>query len=79
MAETFGVVASTLRVMGVVIQNSESIHKLKTFWRQFKDAPGDIRAMLEKLESFNQVISVISEIQRQTAVHQVPIFNQRTS
>jgi len=56
MAEVLGVVASGLSVGSFAIQVVDSVQKLRNFWNSIKDAPDNIKALLEELDTLGRII-----------------------
>jgi hypothetical protein len=58
MAEV-GLIASGMGIASLAIQIGDGILKLKAFWESVKDAPEDIRYILEEIETINLLLSEI--------------------
>ena len=61
MAE-LGIVASGLGVASFAIQVGDSIMKLKNLWDAFKEAPADIKCLLEEIEILSLVLREVEPI-----------------
>ena len=59
MAEVIGVVASGISIATLAAQIAGSIVKLKSYWNEVKDAPEDIWLLMEELEGFKTLFSII--------------------
>jgi hypothetical protein len=56
MAE-LGVAASGIAIASIAIQVGDSILKLKSFWVQVKEAPEEIKLLIEEIEMLDLVLS----------------------
>ena len=65
MAEVVGVVASGIGIGTLAAQIAGNIIKLKSYWDQVKDAPEDIRDLVEELEVLNHTLVHIQDDQHQ--------------
>lgn len=63
MAEIFGVVASGLSLGALAGQVASSILKVKAYLDQFKDAPEDIKTLVDEIDDLYLVLSAIEEDQ----------------
>ena len=61
MAE-LGIVASGLGVASFAIQVGDSVMKLKNLWDAFKEAPADIKCLLEEIEILSLVLREVEQI-----------------
>lgn len=59
MAE-LGVAASAISIASIAIQVGDSILKLKTFWDHVKEAPEEIKYLIDEIETLNLVLSGFS-------------------
>ena len=65
MAEVVGIVASGIGIGTLAAQIAGKIIKLKSCWDQIKDAPEDIRDLVEELEVLNHTLIQIEDGQHQ--------------
>jgi hypothetical protein len=65
MAEILGVVASSISVAQLVAQLSTSIVTLMSYVDKIKDAPEDIRALVEGFEDFRYLLEEVEKSQAQ--------------
>ncbi|RDW65566.1 hypothetical protein BP5796_10258 [Coleophoma crateriformis] len=72
MAEVVATVASVLGIAGFAVQIAQTALRMKTLLDAIKDAPKDIKAMVDEMEVFSQVLS---EIQIQTVAQRVPVVD----
>jgi hypothetical protein len=56
MAEVIGLIASGISISALVVQISESVQKLHTFYASVQNAPKDIKDTLDELEIFSQIL-----------------------
>jgi hypothetical protein len=56
MAEIAGVVASGISIGTLAAQVASSIIKLKSLWNELRDAPDDIKDLVEKAEILNNIL-----------------------
>lgn len=63
MAEVLGIVASGIAVGQLASEVTSSIIKLKGYWDQVKDAPGEIQQLLLEIDSLNLILSHIEQNQ----------------
>ncbi|TVY91039.1 hypothetical protein LAWI1_G003473 [Lachnellula willkommii] len=77
MAE-LGVTASAISVASIAIQVGDSIIKLKDFWNHVKEAPEEIKWLIEEIETLSFVLSgVESSKARDDPPHLEPAFASR--
>ncbi|TVY13607.1 hypothetical protein LARI1_G008209 [Lachnellula arida] len=77
MAE-LGVAASAISVASIAIQVGDSIIKLKDFWNHVKEAPEEIKLLIEEIETLGSVLSgVESSKARDDPPHLEPAFASR--
>jgi hypothetical protein len=60
MAE-LGAVASAIGIASFGIQVADSVIKLKDFWERVKEAPEEIRFVLEEIETLSLVLAEIGQ------------------
>lgn len=63
------VAAGSIGIASFVIQIANSVARLKSFWDSTKEAPEDIKFMIEEIEILS---SILSEIDVQNKQHQIP-------
>ena len=63
MAEVLGVVASAISISTLAVQILDSVTKLKSYWDQVREAPEDIKLLLEEIGDLQLVLSEIDEDQ----------------
>lgn len=56
MAEVIGLIASGISIGALVVQISETVQKLNTFYASVQNAPKDIKDTLDELEIFSQIL-----------------------
>ena len=56
MAEVIGLIASGISISALVVQISETVQKLHTFYASVQNAPKDIKDTLDELEIFSQIL-----------------------
>lgn len=61
MAEVLGIIASGMAVGQLAVSITSSIIKLKEYWDQVKDAPGEILQLLLEIDSLNLILSHIEQ------------------
>jgi hypothetical protein len=59
MAEVFGVISGGLSVVSVVVQLADSIKKLRDFCDLVKEAPDEIRLVLDEVEALSYFLQEI--------------------
>ncbi len=64
MAEIVGVVASGISIGTLTAQITTSLIKLKSYWDQVRDAPEDIRDLIEGLEILAYTLAAAEDDQR---------------
>ena len=65
MAEAIvGLAASSISIATLVVQITNSIAKLKSYWDQLNEAPEDIRLLMEELEDIHLLLLEIEDDQR---------------
>ena len=79
MAEVIGVVASGISIAGLVVQIAQSVMKLKSYWNDFKEAPEEIRSMVEEIESVYLLLCDIEEDQRRNPISKIVLDTTSTS
>lgn len=65
MAELLATVASGMSVVSLAIQVAESIKKLKDFYDLMKDAPGEIRRIIEEVETLSLILEDVDRDMQQ--------------
>ena len=66
MAEVVvGVVASGISIASLIAQVANSVTKLKSYWDELKEAPEDIRLLIEEIEDLYLLLYDIEDDQRQ--------------
>ena len=68
MAEAVGLAASGIAIGTLAAQIASSVIKLKSFYDQVKDAPEDLRDLIEELEILQDVIADIEHDQEQNPI-----------
>jgi len=77
MAE-LGVAASAISVASIAIQVGDSIIKLKDFWNHVKEAPEEIKWLMEEIQNLGLVLSgVESSKAHNDPLHLEPAFANR--
>lgn len=71
MAEVLGTVASGAAVGQLAGEITSSIIKLKGYWDQVKDAPGEIRQLLLEIDSLNSILRHIEQDQNQAGLSEL--------
>jgi len=61
MAEVLGIVTSGMAIRQLGGSVNSSIIKLKEYWDQVKDAPGEIRQLFLEIDSLNLILSHIEQ------------------
>ncbi|KUJ20769.1 uncharacterized protein LY89DRAFT_730785 [Mollisia scopiformis] len=64
MAEILGLVSSGLSVASIAIQISDSVLKLKEFWSSVKDAPEDIKYLVDEIDTLGLILTDIGNNER---------------
>lgn len=59
MAEMLGIVAGGMGVASLAIQIEDSVMKLKDFWNAVKEAPEEVKYLIEEIETLSLVLSEI--------------------
>ena len=59
MAEMLGIVASGMGIASLAIQIGDSLIKLKDFWDAVKEAPEEVKYLIEEIETLSLVLSEI--------------------
>jgi hypothetical protein len=59
MAERVGVIASGVCLGTLAVQIASSIAKLKDYWSQIKEAPEDVRMLVEEIEDLHLLLGDI--------------------
>lgn len=67
MAE-LGLIASGMGIASLGLQIGESILKLKDFWGRVKDAPEDVRYLLDEMETLKLLLSDLSILESEIVV-----------
>jgi hypothetical protein len=75
MAEILSVIASGISVAQRAVQFTSSVIKLKAYIDAIKDAPEDIRALVEEIEGFK---SLLEEVELAQA-HQVAVWGSKST
>ena len=70
MAELVGVVASGISIATLAAQIASSVIKLKGYWSELKEAPEDIRLLIEEVEDVQLVLADIEEDRRCNPISQ---------
>jgi hypothetical protein len=65
MAEILGVVASGISIASIAIQIGESALKLKEFWDTVKEAPEEIKYLIDEIETLSLILSDIGNSEQQ--------------
>jgi hypothetical protein len=68
MAELVGVVASGISIGTLAVQIASSIVKLKDYWSQIKEAPEDIRLLLEEIDDLYLLLHGIEDDRAQNPI-----------
>lgn len=68
MAEAVGVLASGIAIGTLAAQITSSVIKLKSYWDQVRDAPEDIKDLMEQIDNYNNVLAQLEEGQRQSPI-----------
>jgi len=64
MAEVLGVLASGISVGTLAAQIVNSVTKLKSYWDEIKEAPEDIKLLIEEIEDLQLLLTEMEEDQR---------------
>jgi len=62
MAEIVGVVASGISIGTLAAQVASSIIKLKSLWNEVRDAPEDIKDLIDEIELLNNILLGLDEV-----------------
>jgi hypothetical protein len=65
MAEVLGVVASGISIASIAIQIGDSAFKLKEFWDTVKEAPEEIKYLIDEIETLSLILSDIGNSEQQ--------------
>ena len=76
MAEVVGIVASGINIVQLTGQVAQSIVKLKDYWSQLKDAPGEISSLLRDLEFLNLLLSDFEQEHIQSRLPDIVFDNE---
>jgi len=77
MAE-LGVAVSVISIASIAIQIGDSLIKLKSFWDHVKEAPSEIRWLIEEIETLNIALSEIEPSKAQNGLPPLePAFSTR--
>jgi hypothetical protein len=71
MAEILGVVASGISIASIAIQIGESALKLKEFWDTVKEAPEEIKYLIDEIETLSLILSDIGNSEQQGDLHPI--------
>ena len=76
MAEVVGIVASGINIVQLTGQVAQSIVRLKDYWSQLKDAPGEISSLLRDLEFLNLLLSDFEQEHIQSRLPDIVFDNE---
>ena len=79
MAEAIGIAASSIAIGQLTTAITISIVKLKSYWDEVQDAPGDVRDLIEELEDLGYLLADIEDDQRQNPVSSLILDPTSTS
>ncbi|KAL9114818.1 MAG: hypothetical protein Q9187_007399, partial [Circinaria calcarea] len=79
MAEVVGVVASGISIATLAAQIANSVTKLKSYWDELKEAPEDIRLLIEEIEDLNLLLYDVEDDQRRNAMSSKLLDNTSAS
>jgi len=71
MAEILGAVAAGIGIASFVIQIGDSVAKLKGFIGLMKEAPTELRSLIERVENLNKLLDFIAAQTRQMQIPDV--------
>jgi uncharacterized protein Yka (UPF0111/DUF47 family) len=76
MAEAFGVAAGVFGVVSLSIQLAESVHKVKGFYANVKNALPRLTDLLEEIAEMGDLIKELEHEQRSTSVVTNPLMKR---
>jgi len=76
MAELLGVVASGISVASLAIQVVDSVLKLRECWDAIKNAPEDIRYLIDEIETLSLILSDVGNNETQG---DLPLIGQESA